>query len=325
LGLKRLVFMGTPQFAVPSLEALINSHWEVVGVYCQPDRPKGRSRKPQPCPVKVAAQANSIPVFQPDRIKARRWRQHLESLAPDLVIVAAFGQILSQRILDIPPLGCINVHASLLPRWRGASPIHAAIAAGDRETGVGIMKMTRGLDEGPVYASKATAIDDRTGRLELETRLADLGAGLLLDTIAKLPEIDPIPQDDTLATYAPIIKKAMGYGDVEKQSALTLSRLVRAFQDWPNIILAFRGQPVKILEAAHMPEVTELKPGQIHLIGRKQLILGCANQSALSLDRIQPAGKKAMTAEAFINGYRPGEDERFSAVQPDQDPLPFPA
>ena len=324
MGLKRLVFMGTPQFAVPSLQALIDSPWDVAAVFCQPDRPKGRSRKPQACPVKTTAQASGIPVFQPNRIRAKSWRQQLENLEPDLIVVAAFGQILSQRILDIPPLGCINVHASLLPRWRGASPIHAAIAAGDSQTGVGIMKMTRGLDEGPVYASEAIAIDEAIGRLALESQLAELGASLLVRTIPKLSGLEPQPQDEKHATYAPIIQKAMGYGDLEHQSAKSLSLLVRAFEDWPNIVFSFRGQPVKVLQAMPVPNPEPLRPGQVHTPDKRTLILGCAGGTALALERLQPAGKKAMTADAFINGYRPQPAERFNTIETGQAPQPFP-
>lgn len=320
----RIVFMGTPAFAVPSLQALIDSPWSVVGVYCQPDRPKGRSGKPQPCPVKRCALEHDLPIFQPERIRKRSWRQQLESLKPDLVVVAAYGQILSQKILDAPAQGCINIHASLLPRWRGAAPIHAAIAAGDQETGVGIMKMTLGLDEGPVYATRSISIEPEMGRLHLETALANLGATLLVDTIPQLAHLPLTSQDENRVTYAPIIKKAMGICEFEHQTALDIERRVRAFEDWPNMLCQFRGKSMKILAAAIPPGSHQLKPGELKVEGKKTLLVGCAAGTTLSLLQIQIAGKKAMEPHAFINGYRPQAGETLDLLPSKTARIDFP-
>lgn len=319
----RVIFMGTPQFAVPSLQALLVNNFEVVAVYCQPDRPKGRSGKLQACPVKLAALQAGIEVFQPDRLRAKTVRLQLESQQPDLVVVAAYGQILSQKILDIPKWGCLNVHASLLPRWRGASPIHAAIAAGDEQTGVGIMKMTKGLDEGPVYQSKAIEIPPKKGRLALERQLADLGANLLIDTIAKLPQLTATPQQTDQASYAPIIKKSMGYCQFSQQTASQLEHLMRAFEEWPQMQCGFRDKTVKLIAGQQHPSPSSLPPGSFLPLGKKNFGIVCAQGTVLQIEMLQVAGKKPMDPPAFLNGYRPEAGESFTPTRP-EDYLPFP-
>lgn len=318
----RIVFMGTPDFAVPSLQALIESSWEVTGVFCQPDRPKGRSQTPQACPVKQRALAAGIPVFQPHRLRGRESRLSLEQLAPDVIVVAAYGQILSQKILYLPKWGCINVHASLLPRWRGASPIHAALAAGDRETGVCIMQMTRGLDEGPVLTHFRQPIEPEMGRLELEERLAQGGAKLLVETLSKLDLLRATPQDPSLVTYAPIIQKSMGYCQFETQTAQRLVRLASAFEGWPQLICQFRDTPLKLLEIqiGHFQDYAQ--PGELRITPGKELLIGCNEGSWIQVTQLQPAGKKTMDVAAFINGYRPSPSERIQSIK--QDWLPFP-
>jgi len=318
----RIVFMGTPEFAVPSLQALIESPWEVVGVFCQPDRPKGRSKTPQPCPVKQRAILAKIPVFQPERLRGKESRRSLEALAPDVIVVAAYGQILSQKILDLPRWGCINVHASLLPRWRGASPIHAALAAGDPETGVCIMQMTRGLDEGPVLSSFRHPIVPGMGRIELENLLAKGGARLIVETLSHIESLVPVPQDSSLVTYAPIIQKGMGNCQFEIQTAETLVRLAAAFEGWPQLMCQFRDISLKLLDVRIGSGPANLPAGQILITLPKDLAVACADGSWLQVHQLQPAGKKPMDAAAFINGYRPAADERMQSLT--RDWLPFP-
>lgn len=309
----KVVFMGTPEFAVPSLQALIPDH-EVLAVFCQPDRPKGRGNKLAPCPVKEVALAHGLPVHQPQRIRAANWAQLLEELAPDVAVVAAFGQILSQRLLDAPRLGCVNVHASLLPRWRGASPIHYAIKEGDAEAGVSIMKMELALDAGPVYAMEAFPLDPRIGRIELEQRLADLGAQLLRRTLPQLAALEPRPQDPADVTFAPIIAKHFGHVDPTQESANAIARSIRAFEGWPGVHCGFRGQKLKLVQAHVVSPAPDAAAGTLVLTGKSDLVLVCAQGSALSLDKLQLPGKNEMPAAAFINGYRPQTGETLTQL-----------
>lgn len=304
--------MGTPDFAIPSLRALAARH-QVVGVFCQPDRPKGRSKQPVPCPVKQAAAELGLQVHQPRRIKGRQGRQLLADLRPDLIVVAAFGQLLSQEILDLPSGGCLNVHASLLPRWRGASPIHFAMKSGDRETGISIMRMELALDAGPVYSRRSCAIEPEMSRVDLEEKLAKMGAELLMETIDALPSLVPQPQVDAEATYAPIITREMAYARPAEQTAEEIANQVRAFAGWPDVYLRFRGHPLKILQARVRPERAAAAPGMLESVSKKSLILACAQGTSLDLLLLQPAGKKPQPATAFINGYRPQPGERLEA------------
>lgn len=306
--------MGTPDFAVPSLERLAQHH-EVTAVYCQPDKPRGRSRKLLPCPVKEKAVALGIPVFQPKRIRAKKWVALLQEQAPDLIVVAAFGQILSQKVLDVPRLTCVNVHASILPRWRGASPIHHAILTGDAETGVAIMKMELALDAGPVYSEARVPLTTETRRPALEADLAQLGADLLVDTIPKLEGTTPTQQDETLVTFAPIIGKDFGYMDPTTQSADAIARAVRAYEGWPSVVMRFRDQPVKIHTAKASPAEEAVTAGNIARVTKKTLHLACAENTWLQIDEIQPTGKKSQPIHAFINGYRPTPEESFTAME----------
>ncbi len=305
----KVVFMGTPEFAVPSLQALIANH-DVVAVFCQPDRPKGRGNKLTPCPVKEVALAHGLPVYQPTRIRAANWARLLEELAADVAVVAAFGQILSQRLLDAPRLGSINVHASLLPRWRGASPIHYAIKEGDAEAGVSIMRMELALDAGPVYARAGFPLDDRIGRVALESRLADLGAQLLLETLPRFEQATPEPQDPAGVTFAPIIAKHFGHLDPAQEPAQAIDRAIRAFEVWPGVHCAFRDLKLKLVEARVVAGPSG-EPGTLVHVGKSELVLACAQGSALRLEKLQIPGKNEMPAAAFINGYRPQPGERL--------------
>ena len=308
----RIVFMGTPEFAVPALQSLKNH--DVIAVFCQPDRPKGRSKKLMPCPVKQAALEMGVSVHQPKRVKARKWVNLLRELEPDLIVVAAFGQILSQAILDIPKIDCINIHASLLPRWRGASPIHHALLAGDVQTGVGIMKMVRELDAGPVYREARMTIPQNMGRCELEAELSRMGAALLLETIPQLERLEPEPQGENGVTYAPIIRRDFGFVAFEQHSAKQIERMTRAYEGWPQAQCLFRENPVKLLEVTTLDETSASLPGTIVRVSKKELVISCL-EGLLSIRVIQPSGKKPQPVAAFINGYKPTAGECFTTNQ----------
>ncbi|MCS6909243.1 MAG: methionyl-tRNA formyltransferase [Anaerolineales bacterium] len=297
----RVVFMGTPQFAVPSLRALLE-HARVVGVATQPDRPAGRGQQLGESPVKQVAQAAGVPVIQPEKLREPEALAQLKAWQPDLIVVAAFGQILKPAVLDLPPFGCLNVHASLLPRWRGAAPVAAAIAAGDSETGVTLMRMDTGLDTGPLLAKSIEPIqpDDTTGTLT--ARLAQRGADLLL---AALPtylagELEPQPQDEALATYAPQLRREDGHLDFTR-SAVELERRVRALTPWPGAFALWQGRPLKVLRAAPAEGVRG-EPGEVLPLA-SGVAVACGD-GALRLLEVQPAGKRAMPADDFARGAR---------------------
>jgi len=308
-----VVFMGTPDFAVPSLRRL-HEHHHVSAVFCQPDRPKGRSRRLVACPVKQAALALGLVVHQPRRIRAEKWVALLRELAPDVIVVAAFGQILSQKVIDVPKIDCVNVHASLLPRWRGASPIHHAISSGDEETGVSIMSMVLALDAGPVYETVSVPIGPETRRIALERELAEKGSTLLVDMLPELERRTPTPQDEALVTHAPIIGKDFGHLDPARDDAATIDRAVRAYEGWPSVIVGFRGQPVKWHRVTPVAAEGSAEPGTIALRTKKRLCVACSDGAWLELHEVQPSGKKVMPIAAFINGYKPEPGERFEAL-----------
>lgn len=297
----RVVFMGTPEFAVPSLRALLQ-HARVVGVVTQPDRPAGRGQKLIESPVKQAAQRAGVPVIQPEKLREPAALAQLTAWQPDLIVVAAFGQILKPAVLNLPPFGCINVHASLLPRWRGAAPVAAAIAAGDAETGVTLMRMDAGLDTGPLLTRSVEPIrpDDTTATLT--ARLAQRGADLLLATLPAYlnGEIEPQPQDEALATYAPQLRKDDGHLDFTR-SAAELERRVRALTLWPGAFALWQGQPLKVLRAA-LAEGVNGEPGEV-LPYADGVVVACGN-GALRLLEVQPAGRRAMPAGDFARGAR---------------------
>ena len=300
----RIVFMGTPEFAVPTLRSL-DERYQVVGVVTQPDRPAGRGRKLVMSPVKEEAMACALPVFQPESLRSEEAVARLGDWEPEVIVVAAFGQILRKPVLELPPRGCLNVHASLLPRYRGAAPIPAAILAGDRDTGVTIMHMDEGMDTGPILAQAECPIrpDDTTG--SLSARLAELGARLLVE---KLPEwldgqIDARPQDDALATYCPLIRKQDGRLDWTLP-ADQLDRQVRAYDPWPGAYTTWQGQRLKVLRARPLADWHGRgQPGQVVAseTGGLAVITGAG---ALELLEVQLAGKKPMAAGAFARGQR---------------------
>ncbi|HWQ47111.1 MAG TPA: methionyl-tRNA formyltransferase [Longilinea sp.] len=295
----RLVFMGSPDFALPILEVLAKQY-NVVGVITQPDRPAGRGRIMTPPPVKLLADQLGISTIQPEKIRLPEPMAIVQTWAPNLIVVAAFGQILRQAVLDLPEYGCINVHASLLPRWRGAAPIQAAIAAGDAQTGVTIMKMDAGVDTGAMLSQRALPIDDTDNAETLSTRLAKIGADLLKETLPGYLDgsIQPHPQPEEGMTYARMLDKKDGYLDF-KSSAVSLERLVRANYPWPGTQFFLNGEPYKVIGAGVVPE-TALQPGVLGS-DRGWPVIGCS-QGGLMLKTIQPAGKKPMPGDVFLRG-----------------------
>lgn len=298
---KQIVFMGSPDFAVPILQGLAQNH-HVVGVVSQPDRPSGRGQVMTPPPVKQMAVELGIPVMQPVKLRVPEAFEQLAAWQPDAIVVAAFGQILRQNVLDLPPLGCINVHASYLPRWRGAAPIQAVINAGDEYTGVSIMRMDAGVDTGPVYhqVREPVLADDTASKLS--ERLSLLGRNTLLEVLPRIlsGELQPQAQKDDLATYAPMLKKEDGMLDWSL-AALELERKVRAFNDWPGTFMEWKGQTLKVRKA-RVDEVKKMAPGtHIVLQGLPAVVTA---ENALVLLEVQPAGKKWMNGKDFLNGNK---------------------
>lgn len=299
----RVVFMGTPQFAVPALEALVGAH-QVVGIVTQPDRPAGRRRQLTPSPVKQVALAHDLPLFQPPSLRTPEAIAQLRAWDPEVIVVAAFGQILRQDVLDLPSQGSINIHASLLPRWRGAAPVPAAILAGDRITGVTIMLMDAGLDTGPILAQREEPIKPDDTRATLEARLARLGAELLLETLPPFLEGDlsPRPQPAEGVTHARQLRKEDGLLDWSRPAA-ELDRQVRAFTPWPGAFTVLRGQRLRVLRAAPLPDWHENAPPGTMIA----LADGCAvatGAGGLRLEEVQLAGKRRMDIAAFLCGQR---------------------
>jgi methionyl-tRNA formyltransferase len=298
----KLVFMGSPDFAVPSLRALVES-FSVVGVVSQPDRPAGRGRKLTPPPVKVLAEELNLPVLQPEKLHQDPCAMaQLQAWNPEIIVVAAFGQILKPEVLDLPPYGCLNVHGSLLPRWRGAAPLNAAILHGDAETGITIMQMDAGLDTGPMISQRAIPIKAEDTAGSLFGKMADLGADLLVETLPPFVrgEIEPEPQDDSQATYAPMLKKSDGRLDFN-QPAADLARKVRAFNPWPGTFFEWSGSPVKVHEAR---AVEKISPGAGVLTTYDQYPAIGTEQGVLVLEVLQPAGKKRMPGDRFLRGAK---------------------
>jgi methionyl-tRNA formyltransferase len=302
----RIVFMGTAELAGASLRALLASNdFQVVTVVTQPDRPKGRDLKPQPSVVKKIAVEADLPVLQPEKARNGEFVSNLAALAPDLIVVAAYGQILPQSILDLPRFGCVNVHASLLPKYRGAAPIQWAILNNERETGVTIMKMSAGLDTGDILTQQATPIAAEETGAELHDRLASLGAQLLVSTLPAyaLDGISPKPQDNTIATYARKITKEDGRIDWAL-SASALRNRIRAFTPWPGAYaeLMIRDKPriVKFWRAS--VEAMQGRPGDILRADRNGILFACGSD-ALRVEQLQNEGGRKMTAAEFLTGH----------------------
>ncbi len=299
----RLVFMGTPEFAVPVLDALTRTEHTITGVFTRPDQPAGRGKKLQASPVKQLAETRSLPIFQPASLRKPEGIAQVRSLSPDLIIVAAYGLILPSEVLSIPPRGAVNTHASLLPRYRGAAPIPAAILAGDTETGVTLMQMDAGLDTGPILAQRSLPIspEDTTGTLT--PKLAALAAGLLIDVLPKIlqSELTPIPQDNSRATIYRTIKKEEGQIDWS-QPAVVIERRVRAFNPWPSAFTNWQGAQFKILRARAWGDAQEMEPAKV--LSLPQGIGVATGHGVLLLQEVQMAGKRAMSIEEFVRGQR---------------------
>ena len=296
----RIVFMGTPDFAVPSLQALLDAGHEVCAVYTQPDKPQGRKQILTAPPVKILAQQQGIPVYQPQTLKDETEQARLRTLAPEAIIVVAYGKLLPKAVLDIPPRGCINVHGSLLPRWRGAAPIQWAVIAGDEKAGVTTMQMAEGLDTGDMLLTYETAVGARETAGELFDRLAQAGANLLVETLEKLDRITPRPQDDSQSCYAHILDKAMAVIDWTK-SAREIDCLVRGLNPWPVALTTLAGARLKIYAAE--PAEGSGKPGEVlESEPKKGLVVACGN-GALALHEVQLVGGKRMQSADFLRGH----------------------
>lgn len=295
----RIVFMGTPDFAVPALQKLIETQ-NVVGVVTQPDRPAGRGQQVRKSPVKIAAETAGLPIYQPQSLRKVEAAEPIRAWEPDAIIVAAFGQILKPHLLDFPRLGCINIHASLLPRWRGASPIQHAILAGDKTSGVCLMHMDVGLDTGDVYACESTELTEDETAQSLHDKLADIG-GLLIER--DLPavlngEITRTPQDETKVTYAGMISKTDGEIDWT-DSAETIHRRIRAMTPWPSAYTFWGDKSLKILSGE--PVQNDVESGIVTKLESGEIAVGTSN-GAVVLHRIQLQGKKAMDVGDFVRG-----------------------
>jgi len=297
----RIVFAGTPEFAAIHLDALLHSEHQLLAAYTQPDRPAGRGKKLQASPVKKLAQESAIPVYQPLTLKGEEQQAQLAALQPDVLVVVAYGLILPQAVLDIPRLGCLNVHASLLPRWRGAAPIQRAIQNGDKETGVTIMQMDAGLDTGNMVASCQCSIGPETNAASLHDELAEIGAPLLTKVLADLPTYlsQATRQDDALATYAAKILKPEGEVDWNLD-AKSLDQLVRAFNPFPACFTTIGPDRLKIWEAEIVPGASQQAAGTITQADRSGIKVSCGD-SELRLTRLQLPGGKILTAEQMLN------------------------
>jgi methionyl-tRNA formyltransferase len=300
----RVVFMGTPDFAVPSLQSLYNDPgFEVVGVVTQPDRPAGRGRTITTPPVKQAAQEAGIPVFQPETLRSPEAVQQLRDWACDVIVVVAFGQILRTAVLDLPPFGCVNVHASLLPRWRGAAPIQYALRAGDSETGITIMKMDRGLDSGPIISQQAIPMADQETGESLHDKLAALGAALLPGGLHQYlaGALIPIPQPKEGITLAPTLQKQDGVIDWA-QPARLIDQQVRAYTPWPGTHTTLNGEIIKVIRG-HVKSSDPGYPLAGTLVADQANLAVQTGDGLYVLDVIQPAGKKPMTGQSYLIGH----------------------
>lgn len=308
----RLVFAGTPDFAATALKALLGTHHTVVGVYSQPDRPAGRGRKLMPSPVKQVALDASIPVFQPESLKTEEAQRELADLEPDVMIVAAYGLILPKAVLSIPVHGCLNIHASLLPRWRGAAPIQRAIAAGDDETGITIMQMDEGLDTGAMLLKTLTAIEEDDTGGSLHDRLADFGGKAIVDALKLLEkgELRGETQNDELACYARKLSKEEGHIDWS-QDALAIERLIRAFNPWPGTYTDLEQQRVRIHEAKALADDSHKPAGTVTRREREGIDVACG-AGTLRITRLQLPGARAQSVNDLINGGKellmPGQE-----------------
>lgn len=311
----KMIFMGTPDFAAGALEALIQAEYEITAVVTQPDRAKGRSREPVPSPVKVCALEHGIPVLQPGRIKTPEAVAELKTYEADVFIVAAYGQILSREILEMPSLGCLNIHASLLPRYRGASPIQHAIMDGEEKTGITIMQMDAGIDTGDMLYRKEIPLEAEDTYETLHDRLTVLGGEAIVEALKLLEQgkLKPEKQDDTKSCYAPLIRKEDGELDFSRPAA-ELERLIRGMTPWPSAYTGYRGRQLKVWKALAEPErdTAGHVPGEVLLV-EKDAVTVAAGGGALKLLELQLEGKKRMSVHDFLLGVKLEQGEVFQA------------
>jgi methionyl-tRNA formyltransferase len=298
----RAIFLGTPQFAVPTLDRMVAAGHEVALVVTQPDRPKGRGNQVAMPPVKEAALRHGIEVFQPERVRRPEAVERLQAMAPEIMVVVGYGQIIPQVILDIPPRGILNVHASLLPKYRGAAPIQWAVANGEAVTGVTIMRIDAGLDTGDMLRKAETPIGPEENAVELSPRLAAMGADLLVETLAEIDSIVAEKQDPAAATYAPILKKEDGRIDWRLPAAAIHNR-IRGLQPWPGAYSEFRGQKLHVWSSAITDRAVHLPPGAMALEG-KRLFAAAGDGLLLELREVQMEGRKRLPGDVFANGAR---------------------
>ena len=307
-----LVFCGTPRFAVPTLQKLVEAGFQIELVVTQPDKPRGRGMEMSPSPVKQRALELGLQVVQPDKIKNNEeFRSQLSSLRPEAIIVVGYGRLIPQWMIDLPRLGNINLHASLLPKYRGAAPIQWAIACGENVTGVTTMKIDSGLDTGDILLQKEILIEPKDTAETLAPRMATSGAGLMSDTLQGLRAgtVHPTPQDNSKASLAPILKKEDGEIDFHRSAEEICNRL-RGFQPWPGAYTNFRGKNLQLWDAKPLQRV--LSEAEF-VVEADRLIVGCGKGTALELLDVQPEGKKRMAARDFVHGYRPQSGEKLGA------------
>ncbi len=311
----KIVYMGTPEFAVPPLKRIIEEGYEVAAVFTQPDKPKGRSGKPAPSPVKEAALEAGLNICQPEKLRDEENVKLLQDINPDMIVVAAYGQILPESILNIPKYGCINIHASLLPKYRGAAPIERSILDGETVTGVTTMYMAKGLDTGDIIEQVSTEITKADTGAVLRERLSYMGADLIISTMKKLEAgtAERIPQDDSKSNYAKMLSKDMGIIDFSK-SAEEIERQIRALNPWPMSFTKIAGKTAKIYQAEVLDTAVSgsdgnsegsvnYAPGEITEVTKKSFTIACG-EGALRIKRLQPEGKKEMDAASYLNGNK---------------------
>lgn len=304
----KIIYMGTPDFAVGPLKALIKAGHEVCAVVTQPDRQKGRGKEMAPSPVKECALEYGLPVLTPVKIKEKESVEELKKYPADIFVVAAFGQLLSEEILNMPKYGCVNIHASLLPKYRGAAPIQWSIIDGEKETGVTIMQMDKGLDTGDILFQKKVPITKEETGASLFDKLAKAGAELIVEALAKIErgEVNPVKQDDNNSCYAKMLTKSVGKIDWNK-SAVEIERLVRGLNSWPSAYTEYKGKQLKVWKAEVLPHI-DGRPGSITKVTRDAVVV-CTGDGALSLLEIQLEGKKRMSTKEFLLGRTFAEGE----------------
>ncbi len=302
-GQTRVVFMGTSSFAVPALRGLVQGGYDVVQVVTQPDRPAGRERRPMPSPVKVLAQELGLPIWQPEGLRTSEALDRLRRFEPDVIVVAAYGEILRRAVLSLPPRGCLNLHASLLPRHRGPAPVPATILAGDAVTGVTLMLMDEGIDTGPILAQKEMPLTGKERQDELLHRLAELGATLLCEALPAwlAGKIAPRPQDESQATYCRMLRKEDGRIDWSRP-AWYIERMTRAYHPWPGAYTFLHGRLLRVLRASLAPQPLPGPPGHVRVEGQELLV--ATGEGTLRIDEVQLEGKRPLPAGDFVRGQR---------------------